>query len=56
MQTELTEKEAEQILTKLDDLDGKIDEIQRNVRVMMRIHEMLHPEELERAREGVDRD
>lgn len=51
---QLTEKEAEQILDRLDDLEEKIDAIQRDLNVMMQIHEMLHPEELERARREVE--
>lgn len=56
MRQKITEKEAEKILEKLDELEETIDDIARNVRVMMQIHEMLHPEELERARRKVERE
>lgn len=54
MRQKITEKEAEKILEKLDELEATIDDIARNVRVMMQIHEMLHPEELARARREVE--
>ena len=47
---ELTEKEAEEILKRLDEIEEKIDAIRRDLDVMMQIHELLHPEELEKAR------
>lgn len=54
METKLTEKEAEQIIDQLDEMEKKTDDIRRNVKVMMQIHELLHPEELEKARRVVD--
>lgn len=51
---QLSEEEIEQILAKLEEIDEKIDEIRRDLDVMLEIHEMLHPEALERARETVE--
>lgn len=56
MDSGLTDGEAEQILDKLDELEAKIDEIARDIEVMMQIHEMLHPDELEKARREVEGD
>lgn len=55
MSAQLSEQEAERILERLEELEAKIDEIKRNVDVMMQIHELLHPEELARARMEVER-
>lgn len=48
------DERAEQILVRLTEIEEKIDEIQRNICVMIQIHEMLHPDELERARRMVE--
>lgn len=50
---ELTPEQRTEILERLDMIESKIDQIQRDLDVMMEIHELLHPHELERARREV---
>lgn len=54
MSTELTNKERERVLEKLEELEATIDAIKRDVRVMMQIHELLHPELVEEARQQLE--
>lgn len=54
MSTTLSEQEKQRILSKLDEMEQKIDAIQKDLNVLLEIHEMLHPEELEKARQRVE--